>query len=257
MLEVVMYWQIALVIFGFMILAFVVALLARDNSIVDFFWGPGFIVVTVFSLAMGPDLDLRKIIVAFLVLLWGLRLAIYIYQRNKGKGEDFRYKHWRDTWNHFVLRSFFQIFLLQGLFMFIISFPIWYINYHPGEALFTWDTVGLIIFGVGFLFETIGDMQLSYFKQNPNSKGQLMTTGLWKYTRHPNYFGEALVWWGLWFYAIGVPGGWMTVISPIVITLTLRFVSGVPMLEKKMKEHPGWAEYTSKTAPFIPFVKWL
>ncbi|MBL7137348.1 MAG: DUF1295 domain-containing protein [Bacteroidales bacterium] len=252
-----MYWQIALVILGFMILAFIVALLGRDNSIVDLFWGPGFIIVTAFSLSMAPDLDMRKLIVAFLVLLWGLRLAIYIFLRNRGKGEDFRYKHWRETWKNFVFRSFFQIFLLQGLFMYIISYPIWYINYHPGEVLSTLDTIGLVIFGIGFMFETIGDMQLSFFKQNPKNKSTLITTGLWKYTRHPNYFGEALIWWGIWFYAIGIPGGWITVISPVVITLSLRFISGVPMLEKKLKQQPGWEEYARKTAPFIPFIKWL
>lgn len=252
-----MYWQIALVIFAFMVLAFVVALLIRDNSIVDLFWGPGFIVVTAFSLSMAPDLDIRKIVVSFLVLIWGLRLATYIFQRNKRKGEDFRYKHWRDTWNYFILRSFLQIFILQGIFMYIISFPIWYINYNSGVVLTTIDTIGLILFGIGFMFETIGDMQLSFFKQNPKNKGKLITTGLWKYSRHPNYFGEALVWWGIWIYAISIPGGWITVVSPILITLSLRYISGVPMLEKKLKDHPDWPEYARKTAPFIPSVKWF
>jgi steroid 5-alpha reductase family enzyme len=141
--------------------------------------------------------------------------------------------------------------------MYIISYPIWYINYNPGTVLSTLDTIGLIIFGIGFMFESVGDMQLAFFKQNPKNQGKLITTGLWKFTRHPNYFGEALVWWGIWFYALGVPGGWMTVISPILITLTLRFVSGVPMLEKKLSEHRGWSEYAGKTAPFVPFIKWL
>ncbi|MBE0647861.1 MAG: DUF1295 domain-containing protein [Bacteroidales bacterium] len=252
-----MYWQVALVVFSFMVLAFVVALLIKDNSIVDLFWGPGFIVVTAFSLSQGPDLDMRKLVVSFLILLWGLRLAIYIFQRNRRKGEDFRYKHWRDTWNNFILRSFLQIFMLQGLFMYIISYPIWFINYNSGGALSTVDTIGLVIFGLGFMFESVSDMQLAFFKQNPENKGKLITTGLWKYTRHPNYFGEALVWWGIWCYALGVPGGWITVISPIVITLTLRFISGVPMLEKSLGKKPGWEEYARKTASFVPFIKWL
>ncbi len=252
-----MYWQVALVILGFMVLAFIVALLIKDNSIVDLFWGPGFIIVTAFSLSMAPNLDIRKLVIAFLVLIWGMRLTIYIFQRNRRKGEDFRYKHWRDTWNNFILRSFLQIFLLQGLFMYIVSYPIWYINYNPGEVLSTLDTVGLVIFGIGFMFESVGDMQLAFFKQNPKNKGKLINSGLWKYTRHPNYFGEALIWWGIWFYALGIPGGWMTVISPILITLTLRFVSGVPMLEKRLSEHRDWAEYARKTAPFVPFIKWL
>ena len=252
-----MYWQVALVVLGFMILAFIVAQLIKDNSIVDVFWGPGFIIVTVFSLVMAPDYDLRKIIVAFLVMIWGLRLTIFLFQRNKGKGEDFRYNKLRKTWKNITFRSFLQIFILQGLFMYIISFPIWYINYHPGEPLSTYDTVGLLIFGIGFIFEILGDMQLSYFKQSSSNRGKLMTKGLWKYTRHPNYFGEALIWWGIWFYAIGIPDGWITVIGPITITILLRFVSGIPVLEKRLSQYPNWPAYSQKTAPFFPFVKWL
>ncbi|MFH1161444.1 MAG: DUF1295 domain-containing protein [bacterium] len=252
-----MYWQVALLIVAYMSLAFFIALRIKDNSIADVFWGAGFIIVTAFSLMMSPDIDLRKIIIAFLILVWGLRLTIHIYQRNRGKEEDTRYKHWRDTWNHFITRSFFQIFMLQGLFMYVISFPIWFINANPGEPLSTTDTIGLFVFGTGFMFETIGDMQLSYFKQNPACKGKLITTGIWKWTRHPNYFGKALLWWGIWLYAVGVPWGWITIISPIVITILLRFVSGVPMLEKKLSQHPDWEVYAHKTAPFVPFVKWL
>ncbi len=252
-----MYWQVALVVFGFMVLAFVVSQLIKDNSIVDVFWGAGFIIITAFSLVMAPDYGLRKIIVTFLVLIWGLRLTIFLFQRNKGKGEDFRYSNLRETWNNFAVRSFFQIFMLHGLFMYIISYPIWYINYLPGEPLSTYDTVGLIIFGVGFMVEILGDLQLTFFKQSSFNKGKLITTGLWKYTRHPNYFGEALIWWGIWFYAIEVPYGWVTIISPITITILLRFVSGVPLLERKMSQYPDWPDYAKNTAPFVPFMKWL
>jgi len=252
-----MYWQIALLIFAFMTLAFIVGLLIKDNSIVDVFWGPGFIIVTAYSLAMAPDLDLRKAIIAFLVLTWGLRLAIYIFQRNKLQGEDFRYRNWRETWKNFTLRSFFQVFMLQGLIMYIVSFPVWYINFHPGEPLTTVDTVGLGLFGAGFLFEIIGDTQLAYFRESKKNKGKLITRGLWKYSRHPNYFGEALIWWGIWFYAIGIPYGWITVISPLLITILLRYVSGVPMMEKRTSQLPGWDEYAEKTAPFVPFLKFF
>jgi len=224
---------------------------------VDVFWGAGFIVVAAFSLMMSPDYGLRKIIVSMLVLIWGLRLTLYIYQRNKGKGEDFRYRQWRETWKNFTLRSFLQIFMLQGLFLYIISYPIWYINGSYNEPLSSLDTVGLVIFGIGFLFEVIGDMQLAYFKLNPENKGKLMVSGLWRFTRHPNYFGEALIWWGLWVYALSIPMGWITIISPITITILLRFISGVPMLEKKMSQHPDWPAYASRTAPFVPFIRFF
>jgi len=252
-----MYWQVIVLIFVWMSLVFFIGWRIKDNSISCVFWGAGFIVITAFSLMMAPDIDLRKIVLAFLILLWGLRLTIFLYQRNRGKEEDFRYRHWRETWDHFLPRSFFQIFMVQGLLMYIISFPIWFINAHPGEPLTTTDTVGLVVFGIGFMFEVTGDMQLAFFKQNPAFEGKLLTTGVWKWTRHPNYFGEVLVWWGIWFYAIGIPYGWTTIISPVLITILLRFLSGVPLLEKRLGLHPDWEAYARKTAPFVPFVKWL
>lgn len=252
-----MYWQVALVIFAFGILTFIVTLLVRDNSVPDFFRGPGFIVVSLFSLAMGPDLDLRKIIVTVLITLWGLRLAIYIFQRHKGREVDYGYRQMSGTGNSFILVRFIRNFLIYSLLMYLISFPVWYISYHSGEALSTLDSIGLIIFGSGFLLETIADMQLSFFRQNPGNIGKLLTTGVWKYSRHPNLFGEAIVWWGIWFYTLEVPGGWITVISPVTVTITLRFITGVRVLEKKMQRYPGWSDYSLKTAPFVPFIRCL
>lgn len=252
-----MFLQVALVILLYMTIIFVVAIILKDNSIVDFFWGPGFVAISAFSLYMAPEYDLRKFIVSFLILLWGIRLAVFIFFRNRGKEEDFRYKHWRETWKFFILRSYFQIYLLQGLIMFVVAYPIYFINYGASEPLSIFDNIGLLIFGFGFLFETIADMQMSFFKKDPKNNGKLMTTGLWKITRHPNYFGESLVWIGISCYALSLPYGWMTLISPVILILLLRFVSGVPMLEKKMKNHPDWDKYADKTAPFVPYVKWL
>ena len=252
-----MIFQVAAVIFLYMTLIFVLAYFLKDNSIVDVFWGPGFVVVAAFTLMEASGWDVRKLVVSFLVFLWGMRLGVHIILRNRGRGEDFRYKAWRDTWKHFVLRSFFQIFMLQGLFMLIISAPVWFINSMPNAPLTVTDNLGLILFGTGFFFEVIGDMQLSMFRKDPANKGKLMTSGLWSITRHPNYFGEALLWWGISLYALALPLGWVTLISPVVITLLLRFVSGVPMLEAKFRDYPGWDEYAGRTAPFIPFVKFF
>jgi steroid 5-alpha reductase family enzyme len=249
--------HVAAVIFIYMTVIFIIAHFLNDNSIVDVFWGPGFVVVAVFSLLQSPSIDERKLIVSVLVLLWAARLALHILMRNRGKGEDFRYKAWRDTWNHFLIRSYFQIFILQGLFMVIISAPIYFINAMPSYPLGIFDNIGLFVFGIGFFFETIGDYQLTVFKKDPANQGKIITTGLWAYTRHPNYFGEALVWWGLSCYAVGLPFGWVTLISPVVITLLLRFVSGVPMLEKRYRGRPDWEEYRKNTPPFVPFVKFL
>ena len=252
-----MIFQVAAVILIYMTIIFVVAHFLKDNSIVDVFWGPGFVVVAAFTLMEAPDWDVRKFVVSLLVLLWGLRLAIHILVRNRGRGEDFRYRAWRESWKHFILRSYFQIFILQGLFMLIISAPVWFVNSMPSGPLTLWDNLGLILFGVGFFFEVIGDMQLAAFRKDPSNKGKIITTGLWSMTRHPNYFGEALLWWGISMYALSLPWGWITLAGPLVLTLLLRFVSGVPMLERKYRDHPDWPEYARKTAPFVPFVKFL
>jgi steroid 5-alpha reductase family enzyme len=237
-----------------MTMIFIFALIKKDNSIVDIFWGLGFMVIAGYSLIQSGDLDLRKIIVNFLIVLWGLRLSFYIYQRNAGKDEDFRYKAWRKSWSLFYLRSYFQIFMLQGLIMLVVASPIWFINFTSSGPLGLWDFLGLVTFGAGFLIEVLSDSELAEFKKNPANKGKLLTNGLWSKSRHPNYFGEALLWWGISFYALSMSGGWMTLVGPVVITLLLRFVSGVPMLEEKFKSHPDWDSYKAKTAPFVPFL---
>ncbi|MCX6266314.1 MAG: DUF1295 domain-containing protein [Bacteroidetes bacterium] len=249
--------EVGLVIFLYMTSIFIRALIRKDNSIVDVAWGAGFIIVAVYTIIQSGEVDLRKMIVSLLVLLWGLRLSFHIMVRNSGKGEDFRYKAWRNSWKYFIIRSFFQIFMLQGLLMLIISTPIWFINFSTGGPLGPWDSIGLLVFGAGFMIEVIADYQLVEFKKNPGNKGKLVTTGLWSISRHPNYFGESLVWWGISFYALSFPYGWLALISPVTITLLLRFVSGVPMLEKKQSNHPDWAEYKAKTAAFVPFIKFL
>jgi steroid 5-alpha reductase family enzyme len=249
--------EVALVIVLYMTIIFILALIRKDNSIVDVAWGAGFIIVTVYSIIQSGQVDLRKMIVSLLVLLWGLRLSFHIYVRNSGKGEDFRYKAWRDTWKFFYVRSYFQIFMLQGLFMLIISAPVWFINFNSFRPIGLWDSLGLVVFGFGFMFEVIADYQLAEFKKDPSSKGKIITSGLWSVSRHPNYFGEALVWSGISFYALSYPHGWYTLISPLIITLLLRFVSGVPMLEKKYENHPDWKDYKAKTAAFVPFIKFM
>jgi steroid 5-alpha reductase family enzyme len=249
--------EVALVIGLYMTIIFILALIRKDNSIVDVAWGLGFIIIAIYSIIQSGEVDIRKMIISLLVLLWALRLSFHIFVRNSGKGEDFRYKAWRDTWKYFYLRSFFQIFVQQGFFMLVISTPIWFINFSSGGPIGLWDSIGLLVFGFGFMFEVVGDYQLSEFRKDPANKGKIIQTGLWSVTRHPNYFGEALVWWGISFYALSFAHGWVTLIGPVIITLLLRFVSGVPMLEKKYENHPDWKDYKSKTAAFVPFVKFL
>lgn len=250
-------FEVSTVIFLYMTVLFIVAVMRSDNSIADIAWGMGFVIVAVYSVIQSGEVDLRKMIVVLLVLLWGLRLSAHIFMRNQAHGEDFRYRKWRETWKYFLLRSYLQIFILQGFMMLIISTPLWIISFSKGGLPGLWDTLGLMVFGAGFLIEIIADAQLTAFKKDPANKGKLITSGLWAVSRHPNYFGEALVWWGISFYALSLPGGWIGLISPITITLLLRFVSGVPLLEKKYENHPDWADYKAKTAPFVPYLHFL
>jgi steroid 5-alpha reductase family enzyme len=195
----------------------------------------------------------RMWLVAALVLAWGVRLAIHVYSRNRGKAEDFRYAQWRKDWGKwFLIRSYLQVFVLQGLFMLGIAASIIVVGADGGGTLGWLDLLGVAVWLLGFVFESVGDAQLKAFVSDPASRGRILDTGLWRYTRHPNYFGEATQWWGLWLIALSVPMGWVAFVSPLLITWTLVFVSGVPMLEKKMAEKPGWAEYAARTSVFVP-----
>lgn len=250
------------VILGYFVVFFIVATIIKNNSIVDIGWGLGF-VVTAWILFFVNGYAIEKLIINILVSLWGLRLFYHILKRNIFAEEDFRYKKWRDDWGKWVIpRAFLQIFMLQGLFMFVVGIGVFYVNiygFQNGFNLtgFEWFGVifGILIWIVGYAFEVIGDKQLKDHIANKNKKQKLMTKGLWAYTRHPNYFGEALLWWGIFVYAFAGGANIYIVISPIIITYLLRFVSGVPMLEKKMKESPGWSEYAEATNAFIPWFK--
>ena len=232
-----------------MTLLFVFALIKKDNSIADIGWGMGFILVALYTFLKPPVLFTTDILVTVLIFLWGIRLSYSIFKRNWGKGEDFRYKKWRKDWGKsFLIRSYLQVFLLQGFFMFLIISPVVYINSGFQQNLLL-SFLGLAIWIFGFLFESVGDKQLREFLQNSKNKGKVMDKGLWKYTRHPNYFGEATMWWGIWLISSNV----YFLISPVLITLLLRFVSGVPLLEKKMMQRPEFVEYAKKTNAFIPW----
>jgi steroid 5-alpha reductase family enzyme len=189
-----------------------------------------------------------------LVLIWAARLSFHIFRRNRKRGEDFRYAAWRARWGRtFVLRSYLQIFMLQGFFLVLIAFPLILLGGRPDTALSLLDAAGLGVWLVGFLFETIGDAQLARFKRDPLHRGRIMTGGLWAYTRHPNYFGEALMWWGIFLVSLAVPGGWPGLVGPLTITLLLRFVSGVPLLEKKYAGRADFAAYARQVNAFLPW----
>ena len=242
-------------VFLYMSTFFVIAVTRKDNSLADVAWGGGFVLLAFLSFFLAPGYaEARQVLVTGLVTMWGLRLAIYVYYRNQGRGEDYRYAKWRKEWGrHFLLRSFFQVFMLQGALMLVISTSVIFINLNPSRGLSLLDGIGLLIWITGFIFESVGDLQLYRFKKNPENKGKVMKYGLWKYTRHPNYFGEATMWWGLFIIGLSIPGSWLFIISPITITYLLLYVSGVPLLEKRYADDPEFQEYAKKTNKFFPW----
>ncbi|MFT5436634.1 MAG: steroid 5-alpha reductase family enzyme [Ulvibacter sp.] len=243
------------VLFAYMSLWFVVSLIKKRNDLADVAWGLGFVLMAWLSYFLAEDPGMRGILVGVLVSIWGLRLALHIHSRNKGKAEDYRYLAWRKEWGKwFYIRSYFQVYLLQGVFLFLIVSPILLINKDTGGDLGLLDFIGVVVWLFGFYFEAVGDAQLSRFIKNPENKGKLMTKGIWKYTRHPNYFGEVTQWWGIWLVALSVPNGVLAIIGPITITFLILKVSGIPMLEKKMEEHPDFAEYKRRVSVFIPML---
>jgi steroid 5-alpha reductase family enzyme len=234
---------------------FIVSLIKKRNDVADVAWGLGFVVLAWASFITTSSNSLISLITNCLVTIWGLRLAFHIYSRNKGKAEDYRYNKWRQDWGKwFYLRSYFQIYILQGIFLFLISLPVLFINNLP-SSINIFSFVGFIVWLIGFYFEVVGDYQLSEFIKNPNNKGKLMTSGLWQYTRHPNYFGEVTQWWSIFIIALSVHNGWISIIGPITITFLILKVSGIPMLEKKMEKNPEFLDYKNKTSMFIPLPK--
>jgi steroid 5-alpha reductase family enzyme len=244
-------------IFVFFNLFYWIAQMKKNNGLADMAWGLGFVVVAITSLIYQASYNLQTLFMTLVIVLWGFRLFFYIGLRNWNKPEDFRYVEMRKKWKtHLKIKAYFYVFMLQMAFLYIISLSIQLAHYFDYHVTIGWIpvVVGFFIWIVGFFFESVGDHQLKQFKNDPSNKGKIMQSGLWKYTRHPNYFGEAVMWWGVWIISLGSlhPIALLGMISPLFITYLLLYVSGVPMLEKKYKNNPLFQEYASKTSVFIP-----
>ncbi len=242
-------------IFVFMNLMYLLALRLKDNSIVDIGWGVGFIIVALATLISSGTFFPKQLLITAIIIAWGLRLAVYIFMRNNGRGEDYRYRQWREEWGKTIYwRSYLQVFMLQGVIMFIVALPVMQINSSSSSELSMIDILGFVVWLTGFLFESIGDTQMMRFKNNPSNKGKIMRSGLWKYTRHPNYFGEALLWWGIFIIAASTGNVFLSLVSPLLLTFLLLRVSGVAMLEKKYTGNAEYDEYIRTTSSFIPMI---
>ena len=245
-----------LLLLGYMCCMFIVGLKARDNSLVDIAYGPAFVFACWGTWFFSGELILHFRILLLLVLLtlWGLRLGLHIGLRHRGQGEDFRYRKFREDWGDTIIwRSFLQIYMLQGVVVLVVASPILLTIGAPGGALAWSDLLGIVLFSLGFFFETISDRQLTVFKRDGANKGKIIMHGLWRYSRHPNYFGEAILWWGIFLVGLAGPYGLYGLISPLTIAFLVLKVSGIPMLEVKYQGNAEFEAYKARTNAFFPW----
>lgn len=245
-----------LVIMAQMFVLWLVSIKLKNVSIIDPFWGLGFVLVAGYYFSNYQGHDLRSKLVFILVSIWGLRLFIHLLVRNWNKAEDYRYAQFRQDYGvrRYWWFSFFQVFLLQGVLLWIISAPLLAAMYSGTANDFNFfDLMGVLLWLIGFIFEAGGDYQLVRFKKDPKNKGKLLTTGFWNYTRHPNYFGDAAVWWGFGCFSIA-SGAYYPVLSSILMSWLLLKVSGVALLERNLKHNkPGYQDYVKRTNAFLPW----
>lgn len=243
----------AIAIWAFMSASYLISLYIKNASLVDIAWGIGpMIVVLAVQSAVGEEVTPASLTVWALVMIWGARLALHISTRFKPDHEDWRYMDMRQRWGSgFWWKSYFKIFMFQGLLMLVMSMPI--ITSVFAESVADWKIMlGAAIWSVGFFFEAVGDWQLKRFIATKKKKGAIMTSGLWKYTRHPNYFGEVTMWWGIFIILAFEPYWCLAILNPMLITFLLLKISGITMLEKKWEGNKQWEKYKSKTSAFFP-----
>lgn len=242
----------------FMTAMFVLASWLKRIDLVDVSWGLAFIVAGITAFISGGhmiDQISVQLVILLLVTIWGGRLALSISLRLLRHEEDKRYVSLRKKWKGSVLvNTYLRVFLLQAILATVISTAIIYAGVAESKPLETVTYIGIGVWMVGFFFEVVGDAQLKRFIGDKTNRGKLMTKGLWHYTRHPNYFGEATMWWGIWIATLGLPYGWMSIITPLVITYLLLYVSGVPMTEQSSSKKPGWKTYAARTSKFLPML---
>ncbi|WP_420639975.1 DUF1295 domain-containing protein [Candidatus Poriferisocius sp.] len=248
------FWVAAVVIAGMMLVVWVISVAIRNAGIIDILWGFGFVVVAWVSLLVSDGHGVRAAFLVAMATIWGLRLAVHLAVRNIGAEEDFRYQAMRRRGgDRFWITSLVRVFALQGAAMWVMSLPLLIgISQSDRGWVVLWF-VGAAVFLVGFGFEAVGDWQLTRFKADPANAGKLMDRGLWRYSRHPNYFGDATAWWGIGLVAASTPVGLIGLVAPVLITWLLMRVSGVPLLEHRLNKHrPGYQEYVERTSAFVP-----
>ena len=245
-------WTI-IALWAFFTIAFFIAQAKENNGLQDVAWGAGFVVVALFSYFYSDTKSINGLVITVFVVLWGGRLAYHLFLRNWSAPEDKRYVAMRKNWGeHPRINAYFKVFMLQMLLLLVIVQPVMLANTIPNNTLSIINYIGIVIWLIGYFFEVVGDYQLKKFIADKNKKTRLMTGGLWKFTRHPNYFGEATMWWGIFLISYINTKSLIGIIGPMMITYLLLFVSGVPMLEKRYEGREDYDEYKKVTSKFFP-----
>lgn len=238
-----------------MLLWFGLSRVFRRNDLADVAWGIGFFAIMTYLVVAGKPGSLAWILFV-MVVAWAGRLSLHILFRVLQTPEDFRYRTWKESWKGSeMLRSFGQVFLLQSLITLTVSAPLILMGWNPGAEFTWWQLPGALVWLVGFLVETTADAQLRRYISMGKPHGRFLRSGLWKYSRHPNYAGEILVWWGFFLMALPMPYGWITVMSPILMTWFLYRVSGVPLLEARFASDETFSDYRATTPAILPGLK--
>lgn len=231
---------------------YAVSLVAGRYDVADVAWGLGFVLVAVVLIRFTGNLHPTSFLVAVLVTLWGVRLAVHIGLRLARKPEDPRYVSTKRNWKHPKIAAFPKVFLLQAGFLVVVAAPIIVAACADDPRLAWYNWLGVAVWLAGFFFEAVGDWQLEQFKKQPSNQGRVMRSGLWRYTRHPNYFGEITQWWGVLMVILFVPYWYVGVIGPVTITFLILGVSGIPMLERRYQGNPEYEAYQRRTSAFFP-----
>jgi len=233
-------------------ITYVFAIKKNNFGIIDIVWGLGFIVISFFGIGIKNFSAKKEFFLFLMILIWGLRLSLYLLKRNLNKPEDYRYKEMRDRWGRKAnLTAYYKIFILQFFLMQIVALPIYAVHFQPEQSITLLNLAGIIIWFLGVLWESIADHQKSKFKNNPHHQHKLCRVGLWNLSRHPNYFGESLCWWGIGLYSFSFEFPW-GIIGSLFINFLLLKVTGVPLIEQKHLGHKDFEEYKKSTPRFIP-----
>ena len=250
MMEV--FLESALLLSGYATLWFCISIIIRRNDYADIAWGLGYVVLCAYHASVRP-LHPVLIVCYLLILIWGIRLSVFLYQRNSRKTEDFRYLQWRKEWGKtFYWRSYLQVYLLKAFFLLVIISPVLFAVSVSTSSWSWYMLIGGIVWSIGFYWQSVGDYQLRQFIRQRKSKDEVLQTGLWRYSRHPNYFGEVIMWWGIYLVIWPLSGSWLFIIGPLTITVLIRYVSGVPMLERRYAKNQAFQEYKKRVPVLVP-----